>query len=394
MAWVDYNDAIKKAIANIKAYETEQKRLSAQSDMWMELAKGTEGYGDTLELLIPKVTDVEEEHQTLFESIEKDIKDANASLWELIGTYDRWVVSQRGGITDVSGTQQPPGGDAAAAMRRLAPPVDISNNRRSYATSPRGDHRGTQSNEFLGIPAAKVQEFEQVTDISIDVLDEFSAQTKHTAAELEALRQNELTGFRNSLFDIINVIGTLDASNFGVSDSTGKAAGTFGKLAGAVASGNPIALLAAPFQIYNDMMNEHHENVKKIFADERELRRKGIEEEQRELDAYTAQRKRLFAARMDFLQHGESTFSDWTDTLESFAGNDLVRGQQVFASFSEAMDAVNNEVNKARLKLKPLVNNITVQNRIHRGTQDSRENRHRPRLHRGGRPTAIWRNGV
>ena len=71
IAWVDYNDAIKKAIANIKAYETEQKLLSAQSDMWAELAKGTEGYGDTLELLIPKVTDVENEHKTLFQSIEQ-----------------------------------------------------------------------------------------------------------------------------------------------------------------------------------------------------------------------------------------------------------------------------------------------------------------------------------
>ena len=137
--WVDYNDAIKKAIATIKAYETEQKLLSAQSDMWMELAKGTEGYGDTLELLIPKVTSLKDEHQTLFQSIEQDIDDANASLWEYIGTYDRWVVSQRGGITDVSGTLQPQGvGDAAAAMRRLSQPVDIENNRRSYVTSPLG----------------------------------------------------------------------------------------------------------------------------------------------------------------------------------------------------------------------------------------------------------------
>ena len=221
VAWVDYNDVIKKAIANIKAYETEQKRLAAESDMWAELAKGAEGYGDTLELLIPTVTDVENEHQTLFESIDKDIKDANASLWELIGTYDRWVVSQRGGITDVSGKQQPPG-SAAAAMRRLSQPADIENNRRSYVTSPLGNNRGTQSNAFLDIPKAKVREFEQVTDIAIDKLDEFSAQTQQTSKGLDA--------FGEGLTQAVRVVDTLTPAleGFGV-DLTSQRAG--GRLA-------------------------------------------------------------------------------------------------------------------------------------------------------------------
>ena len=226
IAWVDYNDAIKNAILAIKAYDTEQKRLSAESDMWAELAKGADGYGDTLEILSPKVTSLEDEHQTLFQSIEQDIADTNASLWELIGTYDRWVVSQRGGITDVSGTLQPPGGDAAAAMRRISQPVDIENNRRSYATSPRGNDRGTQSDVFLGIDQ-KVWEFEQVTDISIDKLDELSAQTQHTAEELEKLNQKELAEFSKSLFDIVNTIDTLTPvlEGFGVDLSSQRSHG-------------------------------------------------------------------------------------------------------------------------------------------------------------------------
>ena len=363
VAWVDYNDAIKNATATIKVYEAEQKRLAAESDMWTLLAKGTEGYGDTLELLNPKVKSLKDEHQTLFESIDKDIKDANKTLWEYIGTYDRWVVSQRGGITDVSGTRQPQGGgDAAAAMRRLSQPVNIENNRRSYVTSPLGDRRGTQSADFLGIPEQKIREFETKSDITLGILDDFNAQTKITAAELENLNDNGFAKFSNALSDISATIDSLDLGNFGVDETTGKAVKTFGRLASAATSGNPldipIALIAEPFKIYNDMMNEHNANVKKIFADEQELRRKGIEEEQRELDAYTAQRENLYAARMDFLQHGESTFSDWTDTLESFAGNDLKRGREVFVSFTEAMDAFNSAANQARLKLEPTAGSV------------------------------------
>ena len=170
-----------------------------------------------------------------FQSIEQDIKDANASLWEFIGTHDRWVVSQRGGITDVSGTLQPPGGDAAAAMRRLSQPVDIENTRRSYATSPLGDNRGTQSDAFLGIEG-KVREFEQITDISIDKLDQFSAQTQHTAEELRKLNQKELAGFSKSLFDVVNTIDTLTPvlEGFGV-DLTSQR--SHGRLATNTASG-------------------------------------------------------------------------------------------------------------------------------------------------------------
>ena len=76
------------------------------------------------------------------------------------------------------------------------------------------------------------------------------------------------------------------------------------------------------------------------------------------MDAYTAQRENLYAARMDFLQHGESTFSDWTDSLKSFAGNDLKRGREVFVSFTEAMDAFNSAANEARLKLEPTAGSV------------------------------------
>ena len=95
-------------------------------------------------------------------------------------------------------------------MRRLSQPVNIENNRRSYVTSPRGNNRGTQSADFLGIPPAKVREFEQVTDISIDKLDEFNAQTQQTSKGLE--------GFGEGLTQAVRVIDTLTPAleGFGV----------------------------------------------------------------------------------------------------------------------------------------------------------------------------------
>ena len=86
--------------------------------------------------------------------------------------------------------------------------------------------------------------------------------------------------------------------------------------------------------------------------------RQRVQKIQRELDAYDAQRERLFAGRMDFLTSGESTFEDWTDTLKSFADHDLARGREVFMSFSEAMDAFNDAANQARLKLEPTAGSV------------------------------------
>ena len=266
-----------------------------------------------------------------------------------------WVAQQ--GLTDVSGAQRPPG-DFTAAQRRLHDPADIENNRRSYATSPRGDHRGTQSDAFLGIER-KVREFEQVTDISIDKLDEFSAQTQYTAAELEKLNQKELADFGKSLFDAVNAVDTLTPmlESFGVDLSSQRshgglavnaAAGIGQVLTGDVFGGlsNIITSMWEWGQPSREALQQQHEAAL-------EGERQRVARIQRELDAYDAQRENLLAGRMDFLIHGESTFEDWTDTLKSFSDHDLKRGQQVFASFSEAMDAFNNEANQARLKLAP-----------------------------------------
>ena len=192
-------------------------------------------------------------------------------------------------------------------------------------------------------------------DFHINRTNEFGEEIDLTAKELKKLREQEFAGLGDAIFDVIDIVNNLDAKNFGVSDTNAKAIGTFGKLAGAVASGNPAALLAAPFEIYNDMMNEHHENVRKIFADERKRTEEGIEEEQRDLDAYAKIRKHLYAARMDFLTHGKSTFEDWTDTLQSFANNDLVKSKEVFAEFTEAMNEVNQKVGGASKALGTVV---------------------------------------
>ena len=242
-------------------------------------------------------------------------------------------------------------------------PANIENNRRSYATSPRGDHRGTQSNEFLGIER-KVREFEQITDISIDKLDQFSAQTQHTAAELGKLTEQELAGFGGALFDVVNTIDTLTPvlEGFGV-DLTSQRSG--GRLAvnttsgiGQVLSGDVFGGLSNIIKSMWEWGQPSREALQKQHEAALEAERQRVANIQSELDAYDAQRENLLSARMDFLMHGESTFSDWTDTLKSFSDHDLKRGQQVFASFSEAMDAFNNEVNQARLKLEPTAGSV------------------------------------
>ena len=333
----------------------------------------------TISELPPELTKVREglqESTTWAENIEKQfdkLRDATEKVYDVFvdlndGLDDyaekaeqAWAASKPF-LTDISGAERP-GADFTAAQRRLHQPANIENNRRSYATSPRGDHRGTQSDAFLGI-TTKVREFEQVTDISIDKLDEFSAQTQHTAKELEKLNQKELAEFSKSLFDIVNAVDTLTPvlEGFGV-DLTSQRSG--GRLATNTASGVGQVLSGDVFggvsniiksmwewgQPDRDALQKQHEEALK-----RERQR--VAKIQSELDAYTAQRENLFAARMDFLQHGGSTFSDWTDTLKSFSDHDLKRGREVFVSFSEAMDAFNSAANQARLKLDPTAGSV------------------------------------
>ena len=284
--------------------------------------------------------------------------DLNDGLDDYTQKAEKAWRTSRGPLTDISGAERP-GADFTAAQRRLYDPVNIENNRRSYATSPLGGNRGTQSDAFLDIPAAKLREFEQVTDISIDKLDAFNAQTQHTAQELRRLTDDELAGFGSGLFDIVNTIDTLTPmlEGFGA-DLTSQR--SHGRLAvnttsgiGQVLSGDVFGGLSNIIKSMWEWGQPSREALQQQHEAALEGERQRVARIQRELDAYTAQRENLYAARMDFLQHGESTFEDWTDTLESFANNDLARGREVFMSFSEAMDALNNEVNQARLKLAP-----------------------------------------
>ena len=267
------------------------------------------------------------------------------------------------GLTDISWCRKTKGADFTAAQRRLHQPANIENNRRSYVTSPLGNNRGTQSDAFLGI-TAKVREFEQVTDISIDKLDEFSAQTQHTAAELEKLTQQELAGFGDALFDVVNTIDTLTPAleGFGVDltsqRSHGRLAVNTASGIGQVLSGDVFGGLSNIIKSMWEWGQPSREALQQQHEDALKREQQRVAKIQSELDAYTAQRENLYAARMDFLQHGESTFSDWTDTLKSFAGNDLKRGREVFVSFTEAMDAFNAEANQARLKLAPTAGSV------------------------------------
>ena len=340
MTFRERGDALKGTISELPPELTRVREGLQESTTW---AANLEKHFDALRGSTERVYDV--------------FVDLNAGLDDYTEKAEQAWQASRGPLTDISGAERP-GADFTAAQRRLYQPADIENNRRSYATSPRGDHRGTQGDAFLGI-AGKVREFEQVTDISIDVLDEFSAQTQHTAEELEKLNQKELADFGKSLFDIVNTIDTLTPvlEGFGV-DLTSQR--SHGRLAvnttsgiGQVLSGDVFGGLSNIIKSMWEWGQPSREALQQQHEAALEGERQRVARIQRELDAYDAQRENLLAGRMDFLIHGESTFSDWTDTLKSFSDHDLARGQQVFASFSEAMDALNNEVNQARLKLAP-----------------------------------------
>ena len=367
----------------VKDIDTEFKVLKVDIDAvdtrFMTFTERGAALKGVISELPPELTRVREglsESTTWAENLEKQfdkLRDATGKVYDVFvdlndGLDDyaekaeqAWKASKPF-LTDISGAERP-GADFTAAQRRLHQPTNIENNRRSYATSPLGGNRGTQSDAFLGI-TTKVREFEQVTDISIDKLDQFSAQTQHTAEELEKLTQQELAGFGDKLFDIVNAIDTLTPAleGFGV-DLTSQRSG--GRLAvntasgiGQVLSGDVFGGLSNIIKGMWEWGQPSREALQKQHEDALKREQQRVAKIQSELDAYAAQRENLYAARMDFLTSGESTFEDWTDTLESFAGNDLKRGREVFVSFSEAMDAFNAEVNQARLKLAPTAGSV------------------------------------
>ena len=340
MTFTERGAALKGVISELPPELTKVREGLSESTTW---AENLEKQFDALRGSTERVYDV--------------FVDLNAGLDNYIEKAEQAWQASREPLTDISGAQRQ-AEDFTAAQRRLHQPADIENNRRSYATSPRRNYRGTQSDAFLGI-TGKVREFEQVTDISIDKLDEFSAQTQHTAKELQKLNQKELAEFSKSLFDIVNAVDTLTPAleGFGL-DMTSQR--SHGRLAVNAAAGVGQVLTGDVFGgLSNIIMSmwEWGQPSREALTQQHEAALEGERQRvariQRELDAYDAQRENLFAGRMDFLMHGESTFSDWTDTLKSFSDHDLKRGQQVFASFSEAMDAFNNEANQARLKLAP-----------------------------------------
>ena len=341
MTFRERGDALKGTISELPPELTRVREGLSESTTW---AANLEKQFDALRGSTERVYDV--------------FVDLNAGLDDYTEKAEQAWQASRGPLTDISGAERP-GADFTAAQRRLYQPANIENARRSYATSPRGDHRGTQGDAFLGKAATKVREFEEVTDISIDKLDEFNAQTQQTAAELEKLNQKELADFGKSLFDAVNAVDTLTPmlESFGV-DLTSQR--SHGRLAvnttsgiGQVLSGDVFGGLSNIIKSMWEWGQPSREALQQQHEAALEGERQRVARIQRELDAYDAQRENLLAGRMDFLMHGESTFEDWTDTLKSFSDHDLKRGQQVFAAFSEAMDAFNNEANQARLKLAP-----------------------------------------
>ena len=293
----------------------------------------------------------------LFDVVQWDIEKTNDALEDLI---QKAIETDRT-FTDISGKTRTPGDFTQSDAYRygavdLPGNVDISGI--STPTSPFSGRSGGSLADLEIVP--KLREFEEKVDISGEVLDAFNAQTKYTAEELEEIRRNELSDFGGSLATAVGVIDNLTPilEDVGLDMSSqrshGRLAVNTAEGAGQVLSGDVVGGLTNIITSMWEWGQPDREALYQQHLDALEGERERVEKIQSELDFYDLEREKLFDARLDFLKSGKGTFEDWTDTLKSFSDHDLVRGKQVFTDFTAAMNAYNDEVNRARLDLPPL----------------------------------------
>ena len=293
----------------------------------------------------------------LFDVVQKDIADTQKALE---GLHDTAISSRlaMASFTDISGAT-PPIEDFMQSDAYRYGAVDIdTGGRRSHLQSPLSGFSPSGSIADLGITPA-VLAFNEKVDISSDVLDQFNAQTKYTAEELEELRGKELADFGGSLSNIVQAIDNLGPvfEDLGINITSQRshgnlalntAAGT-----GQVLSGDVYGGLTNIIKSMWEWGQPDREALAQQHQDALQRERERVQKIQSELDFYDTEREQLFQKRLDFLNSAESTFNDWIDTLQSFSDHDLARGQQVFSEFSAAMNAYNDAVNQARLELEP-----------------------------------------
>ena len=178
------------------------------------------------------------------------------------------------------------------------------------------------------------------------------------ATQMADQATQDYVGTLNRSVDAVDQLTPVIEGIFGVDISNPRSGGHLAvdtaQGVGQVLSGNPIGGIATLIRSFYEWGQPDAEALAEQHRQALERERQRVATIQAELDAYDMERENLFAARLDFLRSGESTFSDWTDTLQSFSDTDLVRGRQVFSEFSRAMNALNDEVNAARLGLVPL----------------------------------------
>lgn len=298
--------------------------------------------------------------QGLFDVVQSDIDKTNEALEKLHGTAIQARLAMAG-FTDISGPTVV--GDFTKSDAYRHEPVDIdTGGRRSHLQSPLSalTEKAGSLGDALADTVPKVREFEEKTDISSDVLDQFNAQAQYTAEELEEIQRKELSDFGDSLGNIVGAIDNLGPILEGVGiditsqRSHGNLALNTAAGAGQVLSGDVIGGLTNIMTAMWEWGQPDRDALRAQHEDALAAERARVQKIQSELDFYDLERDRLFAARLEFLRSGESTFEDWMETLKSFSDNDLVRGKQVFSDFTTAMNAYNDAVNQARLDLPPL----------------------------------------
>ena len=191
----------------------------------------------------------------------------------------------------------------------------------------------------LGITPQTLGEATRATQMADQATQDYAASLNSVVGAID-----ELTPVIEGIFDI-DISSPRSGGHLAVDTAQG---------VGQVLSGNPIGGIATLIRSFYEWGQPDAEALAEQHQQALERERQRVANIQAELDAYDMERQVLFSARLDFLRSGQSTFSDWTDTLQSFSDNDLVRGRQVFSEFSRAMNALNDEVNAARLGLVPL----------------------------------------
>ena len=359
-----YSESIKDLKKNVEDAAEAQRQWEEFSTFFDAVSKGADTFAKTIEdVLIPAINDLDDDHAAMAKAVQADLEGMQADLDGVINRYRNILILEGkvGNFTDISGTR--PTGDFTQSRAFQPTPVGPNTaGRRTHVQNPLSGLSGEvrELGDSFSDATPKVREFEDVSDISTDTLDDFNANVKNSAEELKELNRKELAEFGSKIHSVVDALDTLTPAleGFGL-DLTSQR--SHGRLAvntlegvGKFASGDVVGGITGIIASMWEWGQPDPEELKKQHEAALAREKQRVEKIQASLDAYERDRERLFKDRLQVLKSDSDNFDDWTDTLKSFSDHDLEKTKETFEAFTERMNDLNDEINEARLAAKPL----------------------------------------